>query len=593
MTLMAIAAASFISSGTSTMRIATRQQYDIQSTHLCEAGLQSDLLTLWRDLKSNQLFSDLDTTCTGATANNPKATITGTIPGVGNYSVGVIEYDIRPGDPYNRYVTIRCVGWVDLNNNGIMDATEPRKIVDTNNTLSLASSKVFDYTYFVNNYGWMDGFGQNDLFVNGDMRANGDFNFLNGSPTVNGSVFASINEKLLPNASGLINTPPVKMSTSDYNSSASNNGRWRQAYNASVDGTANTLAYQNTRGLVFDSDAKLVQGTVAGAVIADATGEKGWTRTSVGGASSTTLMDQNPTSEVPMPDLSNIQNYINSSNAYVDQKQNFADGTANPDFGQGAYVKVWDTTSNAYQTISTAGVINGSAAMVGTTAHPVLIHGPVTFTQDAVIKGTISGQGTVYTGRNVHIVGSIVYANPPDFRGGSADTIDDANEKKDLLGLAARGSVIMGDTSTFTNTYPLQYMTPPFTHDRLDDNGNLIPAYNANQTDASGFKKYQSTMGDSYIHSIAEPISQIDAIMYTNFVGGGNIGTSGNGIAINGSIISKDEAMVVYSLPMTMNYDNRIKERGATHKPLIDINLPRSPVLYRNSWQERGFFFGK
>ena len=150
----------------------------------------------------------------------------------------------------------------------------------------------------------------------------------------------------------------------------------------------------------------------------------------------------------------------------------------------------------------------------------------------------------------------------------------------------------MGDTSTFTNSYPHQYMTPPFTKDRYDETGRLIPAYDATKVDETGFKKYQSVMGNKLIHSLSEGVNQIDAVMYTNFVGGGNIGTAGKGIDINGTIISKDEAMVVFSLPMHMNYDNRIRERGISKTPLVDIMLPRSPVLLRTSWHERGFFMG-
>ena len=98
--------------------------------------------------------------------------------------------------------------------------------------------------------------------------------------------------------------------------------------------------------------------------------------------------------------------------------------------------------------------------------------------------------------------------------------------------------------------------------------------------------KYQSVLGDSFIHSVAEGINQIDAVLYTNFVGGGDLGTSGGGVTFNGSIISKDEAMVLWSLPFNMNDDNRIKERSLTSQPLIDINLPRTPSVKQLTWQE-------
>ena len=113
-----------------------------------------------------------------------------------------------------------------------------------------------------------------------------------------------------------------------------------------------------------------------------------------------------------------------------------------------------------YDTLSTNGVVNGSAVVIGTSDHPVLIHGPVTVSTDIVIKGNVSGQGTLYAGRNVQIVGSIVYQNPPDFRGNNPQTIDNYNAKQDMLGLAASGSVIMGDTSQF-GYYPLAFMSRP------------------------------------------------------------------------------------------------------------------------------------
>ena len=59
---------------------------------------------------------------------------------------------------------------------------------------------------------------------------------------------------------------------------------------------------------------------------------------------------------------------------------------------------MWNSTTNQYDTLSTNGVVTGSAEVIGSSAHPVIIHGPVTVTTDVVIKGTISGQGTLYAG---------------------------------------------------------------------------------------------------------------------------------------------------------------------------------------------------
>jgi hypothetical protein len=221
-----------------------------------------------------------------------------------------------------------------------------------------------------------------------------------------------------------------------------------------------------------------------------------------------------------------------------------------------------------------------------------------------VIRGYVEGQGTLYAGRNVHIVGDIIYKNPPDFRGSVLDSVLALNERCDALGLAARGSVMMGNTKQFGDPYPLRYMTPPFTRGRYDENGNWIPPFDARQVDSTGRMRYQSAYGDAgqneierlslqididrngVIDTDERGISRIDAVMFTNFVGGGNLATDGRGLTVNGAIIAKDEAMVLYSLPLRFNYDWRIRERSLDDQPLINIELPRVASVVRLAWQK-------
>lgn len=604
--LVSVAAVSYVSSATQSVRTTNRQVLDVQTTHLCEAGIQAVLRDLWRPFKIDQTFVNMESRCEGSSLGAPRVTMSGSVGSIGSYSAGVIGYVDPNGDPYKRLVTVRAVGWVDRNGNGQLDTYEPRKIVDVTARFELARSQVFDYTYFVNNYGWMDGFDYNELYVNGDMRANGNFSFSNGLPTVNGSVIAANNDKLTPAAAGLVNLSPVKWSNSTYRTNATSQPRWRPGYSSAEHGAYGTSQFASNRDFIFDSsedpitsgatDSLASTGVLSGAAIMDANGTKRWSKPTSSTVRTPYVLDSSPTEEVVMPDLSEINKYISQSQAYVDAKATYQDGTANPNYGQGSWVKVWNSTTSSYQTVSSNGVVTGSADLVGTSTKPILIHGPVTFTQDCVIKGYVQGQGTIYTGRNVHVVGSVKYVNAPDFRATAGRTtqsqIDNYNEKRDLIALAARGSVIMGDTSAFTSSYPLQYMTPPFTKGRYDENGNWIPPFDANATDGTGFKKYQSVMGNTKIHSLAETITQIDAVLYTNFVGGGNIGGSGTTVYFNGSIISKDEAMVLFSLPMYMNYDSRIRERGPDTKALIDLDLPRSPIMLRSTWQDRGFGYG-
>src|SRR5690349_21173573 len=107
MTLLAVAAASFISSSTSTVRLANRQMLDVQATQLCEAGIQAELRNLWRPFKINQNFVSMEDGCAGASVGAPRASLTSTITNVGRYAVGVIGFSQPAGNPYKRNVVIR------------------------------------------------------------------------------------------------------------------------------------------------------------------------------------------------------------------------------------------------------------------------------------------------------------------------------------------------------------------------------------------------------------------------------------------------------------------------------------------------------
>lgn len=574
LTSVMMGGAAYVSVSTQNVRLARYRQTDVALVNLCDAGVQAELLALWRPFKISQRFTNLDSSLGGASAANTRAVLSGYLSGAGKYTAGVIAY--QQVDSYTRIITVRSVGWLDRNANGALDSNEPRKVVDVTTQFALGRSQVFDYAYFVNNYGWMQGFGANELIVNGDMRANGNFDFSGGTPTINGSVYACANDKLISPAPGIVNVTPNQWNNATYSNNAT--ARMRQAYNSATHGAKGSSQFEEWRDLIYDADASIVNNRVEGAVIGDSLGIRRYNGT---------MLDPTPTQEVTMPDLSDLAYYQTTSQSYVDTKATYLDGTANPNYGQGAYIDVWNSSTNSYQRVTTNGVLNGSVALIGTAVKPIKIHGPVTITQDCVIKGVVQGQGTIYTGRNVHVVGSITYDTPPDFRGNNATTIEQVNEKKTMLALAARASIIMGDTSTFGN-YPLAYMTPPFTKGRYDDNGNYIPPYNAREVDGTGRMRYQSTLGDAYIHSIAQGINQLDAVLYTNFVGGGNLGTGGGGCLFNGTIISRDEAMVLWSLPLRMNYDNRIKERNLNDQPLIDLNLPRAPNMVRMTWQHQG-----
>lgn len=592
--LIGVAALSYVSSSTKEIRDARRRGQDSAMTHLCDSGAQACVLNVWKTFKTNQTFNALDTLCAGVSTANPKGTAAAAVPGVGRYTAAIIAC-AQPGtDSYTRQVTVRSLGWIDTNGDGSLQSTEPVKIVDVNFELKMRRSEVFDFVKFTNNFGYATGFTPKSLIINGDIKSNGNHTMLSGTFTQNGSLMATPNAKLSSDSEGLISGVPIKWGSGSYETKQTvgggdldNEARWRQAYNPAKHGLRNSPEYQLWKDIIFDSDATVGGGEINGSILKDKNGSRGWKQESLTDTLTTTSLDSQASEEIVMPDLSAIADYQAQSAAYVDDKPTYVDGTANPNFGQGAWIDVWNSSTSSYQRISSGGNIAGSAIVVGTDAHPIKIHGPVTISQDVVIKGTLSGQGTIYTGRNVHIVGSIRYKNKPDFRGSSPNLVDAQNEKADVLGLAARGSVIMGNPKDF-NGQTLKYMTPPFTHSRLDYEGNVIPAFDANEVDGTGTKRYKSVLGDKALSDIAEDVNQLDAVIYTNNLSGGELGKGGNGVLLNGSVICKDSAHSHFSGPSYRNYDPRIKERSSTQKPLVDIKLPRSPVLIHGTWQSRG-----
>ena len=599
--LTIVTATAYLEIATQDLRTANMRMREVITQNLAEAGLNASMQQLWREFKVSQRFDTFDSTLRDASPNNPARTWNGVLGTVGNYTASVIGY--QQVDSYTRRVTLRAVGWQDRNGNGRLDAGEPRQVLDQTFDIQLSRSGVFDYAYFVNNYGWMYGFDNENLVVNGDMRSNGDFEFRWGRPTTNGTIIAAANDKLTPRANGYIivegGTAPRQWSTSTYISRQTSNYRgqgpyMRQGYSPSTHGAIGSSTFNEWRDYLYEATGQMVGGSPFGAVLADSRGTRRFDGT---------VLDNRPTREMVLPNLNDLNYYLNLSRTWRDPRATYRDGTANPYYNQEAFVEVWNPSRNRYERISTNGVINGSVALIGYKNYPIRIHGPVTVTQDVVIRGYVEGQGTLYAGRNVHIVGDILYKNPPDFRGSNFNTVLNSVEKKDALGLAARGSIMMGNTRRFSDPYPLRYMTPPFTRGRYDENGNWIPPFNALERDETGRYRYQSAYGaadqsdierlstqididqDGSISTDERGISRIDGILFTNFVGGGNLATDGLGLTINGTIIAKDEAMVLWSIPMWLNYDWRIRERSLDDMPLINIELPRVASVRRMAWQ--------
>ncbi|MBI4597595.1 MAG: hypothetical protein HY737_04240 [Candidatus Omnitrophica bacterium] len=257
--------------------------------------------------------------------------------------------------------------------------------------IALGVSDIFRYAYFVNNYGWFDIRGGASVVVNGEVRANGDLDFTSdvvsgGQLTkiyVNGDLYASENDELINPETGLAAVGTI---TGNPTQTASWNAYW-------------DYKRSDQRARPAQQITAAGQPAISGATAALGAGY-GWHAS----APEQVRFSQQPVQD--MPYLGNLSLYKSLAASHND--------------GAGSTLKYyensqWKTITATYQGPDGAaetGDEKQPIVLIGTSTNPIKIDGPVVIPGDVIIRGYVSGRGTIYTGRNLHVVGSIVYKNP-------------------------------------------------------------------------------------------------------------------------------------------------------------------------------------
>jgi hypothetical protein len=225
---------------------------------------------------------------------------------------------------------------------------------------------------------------------------------------------------------------------------------------------------------------------------------------------------------------------------------------------------------------------------------------------DVVIKGSLAGQGTFYTGRNTHVVGDLSYVNGPQWKQNDVyfDATAAANQQKDMVGFGVAGNVVFGD---YTNAYTgadqwnsvLQMLKPPYTHSTppglnlfglifglLDTltgydlftgdytllDGGRMYASNGSVPFFPNRAYYQSSFPDSYIHSIATNPHLVQGVFYTYHFFGGRLAN----MSLYGAMVARDDA-VVSDNGGTIYYDPRMSKQAP--QTYVNLFLPRTAAL--------------
>ena len=422
-------------------------------------------------------------------------------------------------------------------------------------------SQVFNHAYFINNFGWLWG---SSITVNGSVRSNGNFSMRNS--TVNGDIIACENEEI--GAAGTVEGSSRHRSVAEYNANESEHARATDPSAPPED--------LNGNGILDPGEDRNGNGKL------DDFGYRG------GYDGESERLENQQTIDMPyLGDMSVYRELATLQNGTIKQGETLlVDGVLGDDTGE-----------------------ESSIVLVGTPEDPIVIDGPVVINTDVVLRGVITGRGTIYAGRNVHIVGNLEYANAPSWPkpADNLELMKSNNESADLVGLAAKGSIIMGDyTQRWWTRATDYYQSPPFTVPYKVDptdavNGYVTgtdadgdPIFNGDYTAYDGGEKaadggsgteqrrfYESSFSDELIRAVADDgyVTKIEAILYTHHLLTGRIGAC----RFNGTLVSRDEA-IIYSSWIEMNYDARVRDDGYEY---IDIFLPREPTYKLLYWSQR------
>ena len=367
-------------------------------------------------------------------------------------------------------------------------------------------SQVFNNAYFVNNFGWFEG--GNTTFVNGDVRSNGNMK-LDNEVTVNGQIYAARNDNL--GTSGVLGVI--------YGDSGTTMGNMHDL-NTYKKGSTNYGTSNRARPLEMDpTTGGLNKGGYSAPDQAN-------------DAAKIARLRPNQEFSVEMPYIGDISS---SESEYRKWAQELHDADSNMSTikkgGQTLVSVYYDgvgPSGQEYFYDSNGNQVRapdyGALVLIGTESQPIEINGPVIIPSDVIIRGYVKGQGTIYSGRNIHIVGDIKYKNPPSWNNKSTSGTD--NKNKDLLGLMAKGNIVLGN---YTDSKWVSDLNTTMT------STTYVPAYECDTSDAAiGYpKRFNDSSSGTRLHYQSEEkvsasvFAECESAGLADFVPGGRDPTSG------------------------------------------------------------------
>jgi hypothetical protein len=595
-----------------------------QAFYVAEAGIERAVLehisTNFRDDNTSPMVNLF-----GWIEGQAGATVYDSV-GLGNnceYSVQIVSVS----DPGAVAPFIECRD-VQIQSVGRFSGSAESSTINATVRVGIMPSGVFDYSYFINHFGWFAGFPSGGAVANGNVRANGHFDVLSGDFTCNGN-------------------PIYNPFTGQMQSSG---GVYAGGYAFPTDGSRYS-------GMAQYSDNRHNYAGIDKSAYDPAT--------------------------IPMPNLNDptdadADGNVQELNPYYEQlARGELGGTAGKvgidDNGDGILQSGEVLFEGAWG--DSAGE-NGNVVLSGSSSNPIIVEGPVVVTGDLVIKGTVKGQGAFYVGQNTYLAGTVEYADPPSARptynygtetpaeySDRVDTWVTANADKDIVSFQTRENVVLGDHSKsswkqyitdsggwlrdYRNdgsedvgsdgvfgdqtssgnpygasakerdgywtvdlynattgerttadlaisggsvTIPTDWSVVPGSGEDVDGDGDYDGGYSYSDFQMSGSWDPSNFLNcptdaanDTWTEFADDRVSKIDGAIYTNHALAGWLE---NNSVCNGSLVARNEAMIVGGPNLTLNHDERLTGTGGSSSS-YSIYLSRVKGVATVAWEQQ------
>ncbi|MCK5548776.1 MAG: pilus assembly PilX N-terminal domain-containing protein, partial [Thermoplasmata archaeon] len=399
--ILSIAAAAFLRYVSNTVLSVRRQNDSLRAFFYAESGMNYAMAKLSRGWTLSRYVNPFEFLEKDSIAqlSEDKILLPGE-PEEGQFHIEVLDISAPHTD--TRDITLKSTGKY----NG-----RSRTIVTTYR-LELEPSRVFDYAYFMNHWGWF--IVGSDFNVFGNIRANGHFSVSTSLARVEGhpEYEWTLGQKVYKDSGGIYSAFRI-----DDASGLSGMVRLNNNQHMNEDLNSNGVLDE---GEDHNQDGELTY-----------------------------------SQQIMMPNLNQPEMYEQVAKSWND--------------GAGSSIKIRGGGDDGSDLTVSDAVLgdepdeNEHLLVWGTADNPIVIDGPVVIRGALIIKGYVTGKGCIYSGDNIYIPDNLIYVNPPegnpdfDYMAYSTDEERDAawreasetwrtaNADKDGIGLFARENIIMAD----------------------------------------------------------------------------------------------------------------------------------------------------